>query len=143
MEGEGAGRVADGKVEACLAVEMVLTRSRFSASDFEHMTSEVTTEVSQASFTDQPPSCDLDRAALAKNRTTWASTCVFVGYKYWGGGHRVCDGRRSNVVESTFYGLAATHRCPPLPMYHELTTQADDANGSVLAGCVMACQRSC
>ena len=45
-------------------------------------------------------------------------------------------------MEFKFYRLAAAHRCPALPMYHELTTQADDASGSVLVSCVMACQRS-
>ena len=59
-----------------------------------------------------------------------ASMCVFVGYKYGGGGYRVWDPRKSIVVETrdiTFYedGL-------PPPTYRELATQADDADEPVI-----------
>ena len=59
-----------------------------------------------------------------------ASMCVFVGYKYGGGGYRVWDPKKSIVVETrdvTFYedGL-------PLPTYRELAAQADDIDEPVM-----------
>ena len=65
-----------------------------------------------------------------KKLDDWASMCVFVGYKYGGGGYRVWDLRKSIMVETrdiTFYedGL-------PPPTYRELATQADDADEPVM-----------
>ncbi len=50
----------------------------------------------------------------------WAKMCVFIGYKYGGGGYRVWDPRVLGVVETrdvTFFeeGL-------PSPTYHDLAT---------------------
>ena len=60
----------------------------------------------------------------------WASMCVFVGYKYRGGGYRVWDLKKLIVVETrdiTLYedGL-------PLPMYRELAALADDIDEPVM-----------
>ena len=65
-----------------------------------------------------------------------ARMCVFIGYKYGGGGYRVWDPRRSVVVKSRdviFFedGL-------PTPTYRELAVQADELFVQPSLGCPAA-----
>ena len=56
-----------------------------------------------------------------------ASACVFVGYKYGGGGYRVWDCQRSVVVEAR--GVTFFEEGPSPPTLRQLTTPADDSHG--------------
>ena len=53
-----------------------------------------------------------------------ARMCVFVGYKYGGGGYRVWDPRRSVVVKSR--DVIFFEDSLPMPTYRKLAAQADE-----------------
>jgi hypothetical protein len=72
------------------------------------------------------PCAVVEPAAKLKKLDDWVVMCVFVGYKYSGGGYRVWDPRKSAVVECRDI-MFFEDGLPP-PTFRDLASRPDDAD---------------